>query len=135
LGVFRFPGGGGSTQANVDRWVGQFDQPDGRPSKEVAVVQTKTVGKLSVTTVSVSGTYQGSMGMRGGPNASAQQDAQLLAAIVEGSGNPYFFKLSGPQKTVAIWAKQWEAMTSSFAIAAGGSAQTANEAKAPSGGK
>ena len=119
LGVFRFPGGGGSTTANIDRWVGQFDQPDGRPSKEVAKIETKEVGGLSVTTVSVTGTYKGSMSMRGQPSATAQENAQLLAAIVAGSGDPYFFKLSGPQKTVEVWTEQWAALAGSFALATG----------------
>lgn len=116
LGVFRFPGGGGSAQANIDRWVGQFDQLDGRASKDVAEVSSKTVGSLTITTVSISGTYQGTMGMRGGQSAQAKTDAQLLAFIVEGSGNPFFFKLSGPKTTVGLWTKQWSAMGDSFAM-------------------
>ena len=118
LGVFRFPGGGGSAQANIDRWVSQFDQPDGKPSKEVAKIESTTEGELTITTVSVTGTYQGAMSMRGQRTAKPLEDAQLLAAIVSGSGDPYFFKLSGPAKTVGVWSDQWAAMVGSFKIAA-----------------
>ena len=31
LAVFYFGGQGGSVQANVDRWIGQFSNPDGSP--------------------------------------------------------------------------------------------------------
>ena len=34
LAVFFFPGTGGSVQANLDRWYGQFTQPDGSSTKE-----------------------------------------------------------------------------------------------------
>jgi len=29
MAVFVFPGGGGGVQANINRWVSQFKQPDG----------------------------------------------------------------------------------------------------------
>ena len=36
LAIFFFGGQGGSVQANLDRWIGQMTQPDGRPSKDLA---------------------------------------------------------------------------------------------------
>src|SRR5262245_46699588 len=44
-------GKGGSAQDNLDRWYGQFEQPDGRPSKDAATVTTRTVHGLRVTAV------------------------------------------------------------------------------------
>ncbi|NIR48253.1 hypothetical protein GWO43_07290, partial [candidate division KSB1 bacterium] len=38
--VFFFPGGAGGVQANIQRWYGQFVQPDGSPSSEAATVTT-----------------------------------------------------------------------------------------------
>ena len=32
LVVFYFGGAGGSVDANLQRWIGQMEQPDGRPS-------------------------------------------------------------------------------------------------------
>src|SRR5687768_3393859 len=34
--VYYFGGSGGSVEANLDRWLGQMEQPDGRASKAVA---------------------------------------------------------------------------------------------------
>src|SRR5258708_33517422 len=54
-GVYYFgPGQGGSVQANLDRWIGQFSEPEGKPE-----IQNKTVPGLKVTTVDVAGAYSG----------------------------------------------------------------------------
>lgn len=84
---------GGSTEANIERWIGQFDDA-GKDERS-----QKTVRGMKVTIVEVSGTYLGG-GMR--PDEAAQKRAgwSLLGAIVEGEGTPYFFKLVGPRETV-----------------------------------
>src|SRR4029453_7461005 len=48
---------GGTTQANIDRWIGQMQQPDGSASKDKSKSETLTINGLKVTTVDVSGTY------------------------------------------------------------------------------
>ncbi|MCS6901490.1 MAG: hypothetical protein NZX77_17190 [Polyangiaceae bacterium] len=82
---------GGSTEANIERWVGQFDgaRKDTR--------STRTIRGLKVTTVEVSGAYQG-MGM-GGPGGK-KPGWSLLGAVVETPGSSYFFKMVGPTATV-----------------------------------
>ena len=58
LAVFRFgPGQGGGVEANADRWLGQFQQPDGRDSRDVARLWTEEVDGLSAHLVDVSGTF------------------------------------------------------------------------------
>ena len=47
--VFHFQGGGGGVEANLQRWYGQFTQPDGRPSNEVATVKRSSVNGLRQT--------------------------------------------------------------------------------------
>ena len=87
-------GQGGSVQANLDRWIGQFQQPTTKQTGK------KTIHGLNVTTVDVTGTY---MGM-GGPMATthtAKKGYRLLGAIVEGPQGAVFFKFTGPAKTVA----------------------------------
>ncbi len=93
LTVFHFGvGGGGGTQANIDRWVGQVEAA-GPPEQG-----TMEVGDYHVTWVDVKGTLKaGGMGM--GPSA-AQPDSRLLGAVVEGNGGPWFFKITGPQQTL-----------------------------------
>jgi hypothetical protein len=109
-GVYYFgPGQGGSVQANLDRWIGQFPQPDEKPN-----IQNKTIHGLKVTTVDVAGAYTG----MGGPNAPASAPKpgyRLLGAIVETSQGSIFFKFTGPRKTVAANQAGFDAMVDSLA--------------------
>src|SRR5438128_1815300 len=57
LVVYFFGGQGGDIEANVTRWIGQMQQPDGRASKDVAARRTVTANGLTVTVLDVPGTY------------------------------------------------------------------------------
>jgi hypothetical protein len=97
LAIFYFGAGqGGSTEANIQRWISQF--PDAKPSD--AKRSQRTVGGMSQTIVEVEGTY--SSGMPGGPPSAATPKGQyrLIGAVVETPAGPYFFKMTGPKKTV-----------------------------------
>jgi hypothetical protein len=100
-GVYFFGSGqGGSVDANFDRWIGQFLQADGKPSKAAAKVAKRTIHGWTLSTVDVSGAYTG----MGGPTAQpgpAVPGYRLLGAIVEGPQGSVFFKFTGPDKTVA----------------------------------
>ena len=100
-GVYYFgQGQGGSVQANLDRWIGQFLQADGKPSPKAAKTGEETVHGVKVTTVDVSGAYTG----MGGPMAGSgpgKPGYRLLGAIAEGPEGSLFFKFTGPAKTVA----------------------------------
>ena len=96
-------GAGGSVQANVDRWYGQFTQPDGSATKDKAATKTLKLAGCTVTLVDVAGTYKD---MPGGPFAGGasidRPDYRMLAAIVETPGKgSYFLKFYGPAATVA----------------------------------
>ena len=94
LAVFFFgPGQGGSVDANVSRWVGQMETTD-HPKPE-----TFEAGGMKVTWVDVKGTLKASQ-MGPGPSAS-MSDARLYGAVVEGPGGPWFFKVTGPDATLA----------------------------------
>jgi len=100
-GVYFFGSGqGGSVDANLDRWIGQFLQADGKPSKTAAKIAKRIIHGWPVTTVDVSGAYTGMAGptAQGGP---AMPGYRILGAIVEGPQGSIFFKFTGPQKTVA----------------------------------
>ena len=90
---------GGSVEANVERWYGQFRQPDGKSSKEAANVDEKEVDGLKVHTVDVSGTFLDRRGPFG--PATEKEAYRMLAAIIQtdGAGN-YFIKLTGPTETI-----------------------------------
>ena len=92
-------GKGGGVQENLERWYGQMTQPDGKASKDAGVVTIKSVKALKVTALDLPGTYKG-MATPGGPPASAKDGYRLLAAIVEGPGGPWFFRVIGPEATV-----------------------------------
>lgn len=100
LTVFYFPsrqGGGGDVASNLDRWVGQFRQADGRPSSEVATIERTSVASIPLTTVDVSGDFQG---MRAAGTSEAHQSWRMLGAIAEVGDGMVFFKLTGPEAEV-----------------------------------
>src|SRR5215813_9967204 len=95
-------GQGGSAQANVDRWVGQIQQPNGAGSKDAARIEKLTVNGLNVTMVDVSGTYTAEMA----PGSSTHHNSpgyRLRAAVIETPRGSYYVKLVGPEKTIAKW--------------------------------
>jgi hypothetical protein len=107
LVVYYFGGSGGTVEANIERWVAQMQQPDGRPSSAVAKRQSRTVNGLKVTVVDVPGTYVAEM-TPGSPQRHNSPNFHLRAAVIETSNGPYFIKITGPAKTVAASEKQIE---------------------------
>ena len=111
-------GQGGSAEANIDRWLNQMHQPDGRPSKESAKIETLTVNNLPVTTVDVLGTYSGGMAPPGGGTPAAapadMSNYRLRAAVIDTPKGSYFVKLTGPQKTVSRWDQAYTDYIKSF---------------------
>ena len=102
LVVFYFGGSGGSVEANLQRWIGQIEQPDGRSSFEVASTTGFEANGLVVTVLDVPGTYVAAAS----PGSATRLDKpnfRLMAAVVETPAGPYFFKLTGPDRTVAQW--------------------------------
>jgi hypothetical protein len=99
-------GQGGSVEANIDRWKGQF-----RGGSEPRV-QKRTIHGVAVTTIDISGEYSG----MGGPMAQGAPKAgyRLLGAIAEGSGGNVFFKFAGPVKTVVANQQKFEQMLNSL---------------------
>ena len=107
-------GQGGSTQANIDRWINQMQQPDGKPSKDKAKSDTMTVNGLKVTTVDVSGTYTAEMTPGTGGAMTNNANYRLRAAVIETPKGSYFAKLIGPEKTVAQWDQAFMNYVKSF---------------------
>ncbi len=113
LAIFYFgQGQGGGVDANVKRWVGQFQKPDGAPiAEKEAKTKKDTINGLPVTTVDVKGTYAGGGPMMG--PSTPKPGYRLLGAIVEGPEGAIFFKLTGPEKTVAAADKSFRKMLDS----------------------
>jgi hypothetical protein len=91
--------GAGSVQANIDRWLSQFKQPDDKPSSEVAKIEKAHYAGQDASVVSVSGRY-----VTGGMPGTApvdKPDQSLLAAIVPSPQGPFYFRLIGSKAAVA----------------------------------
>lgn len=89
-------GPGNTVEANIDRWVRQFD-PQG--SKEEIVKKDREVKGLKVHTVAMNGTYKGMM-MPNSPAAKPKPGYRLVGAVVEVGNGLWFFKMTGPVATV-----------------------------------
>ena len=101
LVVYFFGGmGGGGVEANIDRWVGQMQQPDGSPSKTKARRAEQTINGMKVTTVDVAGTYIAEM-RPGAAERHNKPGYRLRAAVVQAPRGPYYIKMTGPAKTIA----------------------------------
>ena len=113
LVVYYFGGSGGTVEANIERWVGQMRQPDGKPSSAVAKRASRTINGLEATLVDVSGTYVAEM-TPGAKERHNSPNFRLRAAVIETSNGPYFIKLTGPAKTIAASEKAFEAFLASL---------------------
>ena len=103
-------GQGGSVEANMTRWKGQFTV-NGQPAP--AKTATKTLKGLKASTLDVTGNYAG----MGGPNMAPlapKPDYRMLAAIVEGPGGNIFVKFTGPVKTINANTAKYEALLNSI---------------------
>jgi hypothetical protein len=92
------PAQGGSTAANIERWVSQMKQAEGSSAKQ----ENLETNGLKIATVDVAGTYVAETAPGSGTfhNKPAYR---LRAAVVETPKGSYFVKLVGPEKTVAQW--------------------------------
>ncbi len=103
LAVFYFPGSGGKVEDNLNRWYGQFVQPDGSPTEEHIKRDELTVNGMPVTVVYVTGTFLKSRAMMTDAHGEELPGYAMLAAIAEAPNGPWFFKAVGPQPTIDRW--------------------------------
>ena len=108
------PGQGGTTAANIERWLGQMKQADGSAVKDGKEEHFDANG-LKVTTVDVSGTYVAETAPGSGTfeNSPAYR---LRAAVIETQNGSYFVKLVGPEKTVTQWNDSFLVFLKSFQL-------------------
>ncbi len=94
--VFFFgAGGGGGVNANLDRWIAQFE-PGGRT---VDLVQGKSP-KGDYIFATITGTYNMPIGPAMNGQSKPVANAQVLAAIVNTPDGAYFLKAWGGKKTM-----------------------------------
>lgn len=109
LVVYRFADGAGTVEANIARWKGQFTPPEGKTIDDVTVTKTLDAGELKITLLDVRGRYVAQV-QPGATSTHDEPDYRMLTAIVQGSGDPFYFKLLGPEATLGVWAEAYEAL-------------------------
>ena len=105
-------GAGGTIEANIDRWCGQFTQPDGGETKDKVTKKSLKVAGCGVTVVDIPGTYLDQPGgpFAGGPTVK-RPGYRMLAAIVETpEEGTYYVKFYGPAATVERHAAGFQKM-------------------------
>lgn len=101
---------GGSVDANVARWIGQFAGTEGGADRSSAKTEEFEAGGMRVTLVDLAGTYLESAGGPFGPK-TPRPGYRMLGGIIEtGTAGNYFFKLVGPEETVAAAAEPFRAL-------------------------
>ncbi len=91
-------GAGGSVEANIDRWYGQFEQPDGKATKDKAKTEKFEAAGQTVHWVDINGNFKDTMGggpFAGGKTVIRENHRMLGAIIVTKDGGNYFVKITG----------------------------------------
>jgi len=112
-----FKGIGGSISSNIDRWKKQFVVPPNGSDPDSVRKESKVINQIPVHIVAVQGTYlkpQMPM-MMDGPKVELKNYA-LLAAIAETKDGLWFFKITGPEKTVMMWQNDFDNFIGTFRL-------------------
>lgn len=103
-----FKGLGGSAEANIERWKGQFQPPEGKKIDDIATVRQITVRGVPALYLDVQGTFDSSPpAMRG--HGEKKENQRMLAVHIDDPKAVYHITLKGPAKTVAKYKAGFEA--------------------------
>ncbi len=112
--VARFGGDGGGIQANIDRWIGQWQAADGSPLPRGDVnITTRAVGSLTLTSLVLSGRFVAAVQ----PGAAEKHDKAshaMFAMLIITPEGLYSFKGVGPAATMARWQESLEEFRASI---------------------
>lgn len=109
-GLLTISQAGGSVEANIARWQGQFE---GTPTLDKA---TSTPNGLTVTTVVLSGTYIDKPSpMAPGPG-TPRPDYVMLGAVIETPAGPHFLKATGPKATLDALRGDFDRLVASVSL-------------------
>ena len=107
---FAFGGNAGGVQANMDRWIGQFE---GTPEYKI---EEKELGGKEISFIAATGTFMETMGGGGpfsGGEKKAMPDYTMLAAFIQGADQAVILKLTGPSDSVEAMKGAFEALATS----------------------
>lgn len=85
---------GGSVEANIDRWKGQF-----KPQPQSISQEDVDIAGLKATIVDLSGDFNDQRGPFG--PGELRPSYRMIAAVIPVGGQLHFIKATGPQKTIA----------------------------------
>lgn len=98
------PGQGGGIEANISRWLGQFEEPIEKLEAERA---EQIVGSTKVTFLRAKGTYLSGMP---GQTPTPKPGYALAAAILSSEIGDVYVKMTGPQIGVELARSSFERM-------------------------
>ena len=104
-------GAGGSIEANIARWAGQFKGAGGKGVEKK--VEEMEMGENKVHLVELSGTYAESVGggpFFGGKKVMRENYKMLGAIIANKEGRQFFIKMTGPKDIVDASKKGFKKM-------------------------
>jgi hypothetical protein len=101
---------GGGVEANLERWYGQFTQPEGGNTRERAKVRQVKIDGEEVHLVDIAGTYKDQPPGRPGAAVERPKYRMLGAAIATKSLGTVYVKFYGPEHTVGEQEKAFLAM-------------------------
>lgn len=106
---------GGGVDVNLQRWAGQFKQPDGKASLDVMKRTDRKLGPHDVIEIDVSGTYVVDERAMGGARKYDEPGWRMLLSWIRAPGGNYYVKLVGPAATVAHWESSFRGFVDSAA--------------------
>ena len=114
--IFYFgEGSGGGVEANLARWFGQFEQPDGSSTRDRAIITERTVNGLELTVADMRGTFVAPV-RPGAPQRNNRPGYRMIGAVAEGGTGPWYIRVLGPEATMANWEASVEDFLSSLRL-------------------
>ncbi len=89
--------GGGTIQANLDRWAGQMSPAEGADSSSFVQRGEMISGGMKTHLIKVNGSYNAGGMMSGTP--VVKDNYTMIGAVIEAPEGNIFLKLTGPTKT------------------------------------
>ena len=106
LVIFYFgPGSAGGVEANIQRWIGQFDGTPESKQEEIDAGEGKFIF------LEAKGTYLDGPPMS--PNKTPKENYTMLAAILPGEQGSVFLKATGPNESMAAMKEDFMAFVKS----------------------
>ncbi|MFN0205083.1 MAG: hypothetical protein ACKVS6_02070 [Planctomycetota bacterium] len=113
--VFFFKGGAGNFDQNVDRWASQLSLPDGTPlTRDKATIRELQLGAATAKIFEGDGNFTDTTPT--GEVKGKIAGAKMIVAMLDQADGGYFFKLTGPARTVTDAKPIFEEMLKSVKV-------------------